>query len=628
MTGGAGSTTSRVWSPAATRAGRSRSTPGPTPQQRAAMTAARTEADALAGRTCVAAALAAQAECELIELVGEFDARGAIRCWNDLRSVAHWLGWACSMTPGVAREHVRVARALPRMPTVREAFREGRLSYSKVREVTRVVDAVDEARLCELALSATASQLARMISAYRTASGTRLRQQERREASWTTREDGLVDFRVRLPAEEAATLIAAITAAKDQLGAPPEAPGQAPAYGTADALLDVARSFLASAPEDRSGEDRRLVVVHVAAEHLVGTVEDVPAGTSEPGPELEPEGGIEDVPAGTSPPAPGAGDPVCHVEGVGPIEAETARRLSCDAPLLGAVVDAHGSVLALGRTRRLVSRAQRRALMIRDRGMCTFPGCHQTRHLEAHHRISWADGGLTDLDNLLLLCRWHHTCVHEGGMTVHRRPGPGLGWVFLMPDGTAKQPWYTHEQLPALLDSALDRRRPRHADTIDDVRASTTRAPHHPTTRYWCVRPARLRRGAVRHQHAGGPGRRSVTVAPLAPGLRAPGGWLVRKGVRLMRRNQPEEERDGEVGGDRVGARGRHGPGEALLRARPLRLEVGKEDAGAMERGGRRQPDHRAQRAGRGPRRTPTAGPVITFNPEGGIDAEVERLQE
>jgi hypothetical protein len=67
------------------------------------------------------------------------------------------------MTPGVAREHVRIARALRRMPTIAGLLREGRLSYSKVREVTRVVDVVDEARLAGLALTATAAQLAKNL---------------------------------------------------------------------------------------------------------------------------------------------------------------------------------------------------------------------------------------------------------------------------------------------------------------------------------------------------------------------------------------------------------------------------------------------------------------------------------
>ena len=68
-----------------------------------------------------------------------------------MKSVAHWLSWCCSMTPGVAREHVRVARALPKMPTVHAAFRDGRLENSKVREISRVVDIIDETRLCQLA---------------------------------------------------------------------------------------------------------------------------------------------------------------------------------------------------------------------------------------------------------------------------------------------------------------------------------------------------------------------------------------------------------------------------------------------------------------------------------------------
>jgi Domain of unknown function (DUF222) len=138
---------------------------GPTPQS-IADEEQRAHADALAGRICAAAAEAARSEYLLLELLGEFDAMNAIRYWRDFKSLAHWLSWCCSMTPGVAREHVRVAKALRRMPTIAGLFREARLSYSKVREVTRVVDVVDERRLAELALTATASQLARMISGF------------------------------------------------------------------------------------------------------------------------------------------------------------------------------------------------------------------------------------------------------------------------------------------------------------------------------------------------------------------------------------------------------------------------------------------------------------------------------
>jgi hypothetical protein len=90
---------------------------GPTPQQQE-HDPARRAADVLAGRIGAAAALSAQSECTLLKLVGEFDATNSLRFWTDVKSLAHWLAWCCSMSLGVAREHVRVARALRRMPTV------------------------------------------------------------------------------------------------------------------------------------------------------------------------------------------------------------------------------------------------------------------------------------------------------------------------------------------------------------------------------------------------------------------------------------------------------------------------------------------------------------------------------
>ena len=457
-------------------------------------------AEALGGQICTAASLSAQSECQLLELIGQFDAGNAVRWWSGVTSLAHWLSWACSMSPGTAREHVRVARALQRMPTVTAAFREGRLSYSKVREISRVVDLVDETELCELALTATAAQLARMISSYRTAAGARIKQERLRGLTWTERESGIVDIRVRLPKEEAAVLLAALNTAKDQYGPPPSARVDSgatstaaagtgtndttPAYGLVDAMLDVARVYLSSAPEDRSGEDRSLVVVHVNAELLGEQIrkpqapeptdvpdENVPAGTSggpepddppadggSPDPEsaelMTDNSGLpqpaqapdEDVPAGT----PDKTAPTCHIDGLGGIEPETARKLACDTDLLGAIIDAHGDVLALGRTRRLVTRAQRRALMIRDHGMCQFTGCHQTRHLQAHHIVHWFDGGPTDLANLILLCQRHHTVVHEGGMIIQRSSHPtpsARRWEFLMPDGSPHREWYTADGL-------------------------------------------------------------------------------------------------------------------------------------------------------------------------------------
>src|SRR6266545_4522407 len=102
-----------------------------------------------------------------------------------------------------------------------------------------------------------------------------------------------------------------------------------------------------------------------------------------------------------------------------PVTAETARRLACDATVIPAVLGSAGEPLDLGRAARLVSTAQRRALVLRDQG-CRFPGCDRPpQWTDAHHLVPWANDDPTNLDNLVSLCRWHHSAVHEGGWTLH-----------------------------------------------------------------------------------------------------------------------------------------------------------------------------------------------------------------
>ena len=68
-----------------------------------------------------------------------------------------------------------------------------------------------------------------------------------------------------------------------------------------------------------------------------------------------------------------------------------------------------------------------RALRYRDSG-CRFPACGNQRFTHAHHLVWWGDGGRTDLDNLLLLCTFHHKLVHELGWTVRRRADGTVEW--------------------------------------------------------------------------------------------------------------------------------------------------------------------------------------------------------
>ena len=73
--------------------------------------------------------------------------------------------------------------------------------------------------------------------------------------------------------------------------------------------------------------------------------------------------------------------------------------------------------VSVARKTRNIPTALRRALLARDRG-CRFPGCDNTRYIDAHHVRHWAHGGETSLGNLVLLCRRHHRLVHEDGYTI------------------------------------------------------------------------------------------------------------------------------------------------------------------------------------------------------------------
>ncbi|MGA9746056.1 MAG: DUF222 domain-containing protein [Nocardioides sp.] len=104
------------------------------------------------------------------------------------------------------------------------------------------------------------------------------------------------------------------------------------------------------------------------------------------------------------------------------VSATTLRRLACDADVIPAVLGSLGEVLDVGRTQRLVTAAIWKALTLRDQH-CRFPGCRRMPlACDAHHLQHWADGGATELDNLVLLCRAHHTLIHATPWQVRLNP--------------------------------------------------------------------------------------------------------------------------------------------------------------------------------------------------------------
>jgi len=103
------------------------------------------------------------------------------------------------------------------------------------------------------------------------------------------------------------------------------------------------------------------------------------------------------------------------------ISLETARRLSCDAGVVEVIESEHGVPLSVGRKRRTIAGALKRALHKRD-ACCVYPGCTNMIFLEGHHIKHWADGGETSLQNTALLCTHHHRFVHEYGYTIELGP--------------------------------------------------------------------------------------------------------------------------------------------------------------------------------------------------------------
>lgn len=366
------------------------------------------------------AALAARlhaATYDLLVLLRQFDEQHG---WNTgFLSCAHWLHWRTGIDLGAAREKVRVARALPALPGISGAMSRGQVSYAKVRALTRVATPANEGALLDVALAGTAAHVERFVrawrrvddaAAHRTATSRHL---NRQLATWVD-DDGMVVIRGRLTPEVGAVVQRALEAASDRLfregGALPSAESLAdeitPAQRRADALGLLAEAALAADLDAGTAGDRYQVVVHVSAETSAdgGTPDGCTSGTSA----LEVDHGA------------------LHVS------AETSRRLACDAAVVRMDHAADGRVLSVGRRTRSVPPAIRRALAARDR-QCQFPGC-TSRRCDAHHLQHWADGGVTSLDNLVLLCRRHHRAVHEGGYSVVRRDSGGVE-VFA-PSGT------------------------------------------------------------------------------------------------------------------------------------------------------------------------------------------------
>ena len=185
-----------------------RPAPDPDPDLAAPVPLERLEA-----QICELAGHVAAATCRFLVLLADFDARRGWASW-EMTSCAAWLSWKCQLTAGTAREHVRVARALPDLPVIRAEFAAGRLSYAKVRALTRIATPATEAGLAEIAGPMTGNQLERFARARRQVSHADDDQARvRRRLTWRLEDDGSLAGTFRLPPLAGAVLLQALRAA-------------------------------------------------------------------------------------------------------------------------------------------------------------------------------------------------------------------------------------------------------------------------------------------------------------------------------------------------------------------------------------------------------------------------------
>jgi hypothetical protein len=459
----------------------------------------------LEAQICELAGHLTAATCRFLVLLGDFDARRGWASW-EMNSCAEWLSWKCQMSSGAAREHVRVARALRNLPVLRAEFGAGRLSYAKIRALTRIATPDTEQALAEIAGPMTGNQLERFARAHRqvTPAGDATAR-IRRRLTWRFEDDGSLAGTFRLPPLAGAVLLQALRAAAGDLehpdpghdgeegvparttpGREQPAPGEPSAAegpqltpvvtstSMADALLVIAEDFLSGKIATAGDPEVYQVIVHVGTDVLPpaeqagadsraatgqaagppdgpGSPQDeVPAGVSAETPAARPADVSAETPAACPadvsaetpapvrpghPPDPAdPADPArCHVEDGPAISVSTAQMITCTAALSWMRHDRDGTILDLGRRRRRPSSALRRAARERDHCRCRYPGC-QSRRTDLHHIQYWANGGRTSLDNLISLCKRHHTLIHDRGHLI--AAGPGSTFTFHQPDGT------------------------------------------------------------------------------------------------------------------------------------------------------------------------------------------------
>lgn len=325
----------------------------------------------------------------LVEIIAEIDGD---RLWGGTgcRSIEALVAWKTGVAPRRAETMVAVAKRLEEFPRCAESLREGRVSLDQIGVLAERAGRGSDDHYADLVQCATVTQLRTAVK-QEPRPEPKPEPEERREISSYAR-DGFTTYKIRLSTLEAAKFEAGLQSHKDALVADwrrdhdagdsdEDGPGaqtseQAPPFpNSVDAFMSLVEAGWDTEVHRRPHGQQTTVVVHLDAEKRTAALH------------------------------------------LGPLLTDAERRLLlCDATC-EVWLERHGRPIGAGRTTRTISRTLRRALEHRDK-TCVVPGCGATRGLHAHHLVHWENGGLTELDNLVLVCPFHHRAHHRGDITL------------------------------------------------------------------------------------------------------------------------------------------------------------------------------------------------------------------
>lgn len=341
-----------------------------------------------------------------LEAIRDLDASGSF-AYDGYTSVSSFLIHRCGMGPGEAKREVFLARSLGEMGYAAKAAEAGHLSVNQLEVLANARSrhpdpfATDEVTLSEsvsgLTLSDTRRAIDYWVQSHDGPDGVSDPEPSRVHLSKTLGGRGRLDG--DLDAESHGLLSEALESLmSEMLRATPKERLLSASQRRAEALSEMARRLLDRPDTPTDHGNRPHLTVQVGWDTLTGNN---PGG-------------------------------LCELSDATVITPTLAQRLACDAEVCRLLTGPDGEILDLGRSKRTVSPAQWRALRTRDRH-CQFPGCYRTYlWCDAHHIRAWYQDGPTDLNNLILLCRHHHTLVHEGGWKL---TGTADNPVFTRPDG-------------------------------------------------------------------------------------------------------------------------------------------------------------------------------------------------